>query len=383
MRSRESRTEGLILAGAAWTAFLLAWSGRAPAQGYLLREFRSNFVDDDLGMSVAGIGDVNGDGVPDYLAAAPRNVAIPGYVRCYSGADSTPLYEVSEPGYFGRALAATGDLDGDGISDFVVGAPHHAPSNQGRVTVWSGADGATLLAIDGVPGSMFGNSVDVCGDFDADGVPDFVVGSPEVSLTGPNSREGAASVHSGATGNLLLAVFGAPLDQFGWAVAGVGDVGNQDGVPDLLVGAARGLISSTSDGYAKVLSGADGSAIFTIGPSGWSIAVWIEVAGLSDLDGDGVREFAVGDPNIGPGFFQVFSGATGAGLFSSSATGNFGYSIADAGDANGDGVPDVLVGSPSLAVQVFSGATGAPLLTVPATSGFFTSGIGTSVAGMG
>ncbi len=389
MRSRESRSTALRLAGAALAAFLLPASGIVRAQGYLLREFRSFHVDDKLGLSVAGIGDANADGVPDYLVAAPRDAITPGYVRCYSGADATPLYEVSEAGGFGRALAAAGDLDGDGIQDFVVGAPLQLPSNQGRVTVWSGADGAPLLAIDGVAGSSFGWSVDGCGDLDGDGVPDFVVGSPRVSLTGFESWEGAATVHSGATGNLLLAVLGAaPDDLFGSDVAGVGDVGIQDGVPDLLVGAPRQSSLPSQVGYAKVLSGSDGSAIFTIGPSGWSIAVSMAVAGLSDLDGDGVGEFAVGDPNVGwPGFLQVFSGATGAGLFSSTGppgTGEFGSSIADAGDANGDGVPDVVVGAPfGETVQLFSGATGAPLLTVQGTSGLNYGDLGESVAGVG
>jgi hypothetical protein len=112
---------------------------------------------DRFGEAVAVIGDVNHDGYADLLIGAPRNGATGDYagrVYLYSGADRTQLDFKSGAAAgdnFGASVAGAGDVNGDGYVDYIIGAPYHdaVASDAGRAYVFSGADGALLYTFDG------------------------------------------------------------------------------------------------------------------------------------------------------------------------------------------------------------------------------------------
>ncbi|HET6201756.1 MAG TPA: Ig-like domain-containing protein [Planctomycetota bacterium] len=300
---------------------------------------------------------------------------------------------------FGLAVAAAGDVDGDGVGDLLVAAPFADPAglpDAGRVTLLSGASGAILLQIDGTgPGELFGNSVAGLGDLDGDGASDLLVGNPFAS-PGGLSFAGQARVYSGASGASLFVVDGAAdMDVLGFSVAGVGDM-DADGVPDFATGAQLADPAGLADaGEARVFSGASGVPLLVLAGNAASDQFGASVSGAGDLDGDGVPDLLVGaaqDPFgvAGPGYARAFSGASGAALLSIAGTAPgdaFGTSVAGGGDVDGDGVPDLLIGAPFAdvgsvfdagAASAFSGATGGVLFSFAGTDG--NGALGQSVA---
>ncbi|MGH7151443.1 MAG: FG-GAP repeat domain-containing protein, partial [Planctomycetota bacterium] len=184
-----------------------------------------------------------------------------------------------------------------------------------------------------------------------DGVPDVFVGTPRFqSSVAPNSPGGAV-LFSGATGAPIFTVTGlAPLDLFGASVAEAGDL-DGDSVNDLVVGGANFLgPTGLPSGYARVFSGATGSLLYSLTPSPSSPPGFgRSVAGAGDVDADGVPDVAVGSHSgpIGVRQAAVISGASGALLYfvnSASVVSSFGTSVAGAGDVNGDGLEDLIVG---------------------------------------
>ena len=160
-------------------------------------------------------------------------------------------------------------------------------------------------------------------------------------------------------------------DLLGAAVAACGDI-DGDSIADLLVGAPgfapAGL---TAAGEAKVFSGANGTLVLSRDGAGSAQQFGASVDEAGDLNGDGVADLLVG----APGQAHAFSGATGSPLFtfSGSMTGDrFGSSVADAGDLDGDGRSEILVGAPQVGpfltgpgyVRLFSGASGLPMATI-------------------
>ncbi|MGX2042098.1 VCBS repeat-containing protein [Methylocaldum sp. MU1018] len=267
-----------------------------------------------LDQSQATLGDVNGDGIPDLLKSAylqdvggsPHQ----GQAFVFSGADGSLLYTLDDPvpqagAGFGVTVAGPGDVDGDGRPDILVGAPNQDSNGntlQGQVFVFSGADG-NLLHILNAPtpqaNALFGESVAGAGDVDGDGRPDILVGAPGQDVD--HIYQGRAFVFSGADGSLLLTL-DDPTPQrsadFGWAVAGAGDV-DGDGRPDILVGAADQTVGGNdSQGQAFVFSGADGSLLYTLDdpvPQAGA-GFGVTVAGPGDVDGDGRPDTLVGAP---------------------------------------------------------------------------------------
>ena len=133
-----------------------------------------------LGYSTAGAGDVNADGIPDYIAGAPGiglgGTPPLGRAIVYSGADHSVIHEVtpSQRNFFGSAVSGAGDLDGDGHDDFLVGA-RQDDEFRGLVNAYSGADGSIMWTAEGLhAGDQFGSAAGAVGDVNGDGVPDVV-----------------------------------------------------------------------------------------------------------------------------------------------------------------------------------------------------------------
>ncbi|XOV77214.1 MAG: integrin alpha [Phycisphaerales bacterium] len=192
-------------------------------------------------------------------------------------------------------------------------------SGSGSARVFSGADGSVFFTFDGdAADDQFGWSVSGAGDVNGDGFDDFIVGAPFGSTNGIVS--GSARVFSGNDGSILYTFYGDSVeDAFGYSVSGAGDV-NGDGFDDLVVGAYFESTNGTASGSARVLSGADGSILYTF--YGDSAGGWFgfSVSGAGDVDGDGFDDFIVGAPfddnsAINSGSARVFSGADGSVLF--------------------------------------------------------------------
>lgn len=342
---------------------LAALTGDLSAQTAEFAHFGKH-VGDALGASVTAAGDVDGDTVPDVLVGAPAVAgaqSAPGYALVLSGADGHTLrrlFTTGTPDLFGWSVAGVGDTDGDDVPDLLVGQPGSTPS-AGQARLFSGADGQLLAVLESSARDTwdgFGFALAGVGDLDGDGTPDFVVGQP--SLSGEES--GAVRAYSGGDGGLLYTLTGdAPGDRFGQAVASAGLI-DDDAVQDLIVGAPDGA-------YTRVFSGVTGAQLYHF--PGLAAGYGRCVAGIGDLNGDGTDDVAIGTPALDT--VDVMSGATGLLLRRYDALGGaFGSSIAALGDIDGDAVPDLLIGSPDdtlLEVEgcgtalVVSGDTGASL----------------------
>ena len=307
----------------------------------------------------------------------------------YGGFMPTPLPTTvrgpSAGDRLGAALAAVGDVNGDGITEVIAGMPDHAgagPASGGALLI-SGADGAVLMTFQGdAPGDRFGGAVGTAGDVDGDGTPDLIVGAPHSAAAG--ALAGAARVFSGADFSVLFTFLGSTAgDEFGSAVSGVGDV-NGDGHADLCVGAPHADIGGPDSGAAVVLSGADGTPLHTFVGSQAGALAGTAVGTIGDVSRDGYDDVVVSAP--GAGAVWVYSGIDGSPIHSmagAQAAWNFGAALAAAGDLDADGTTDLVVGEPGHShgyVHVFSGATGIKLMEFSTVNA---EALGTSVAGVG
>lgn len=303
---------------------------------------------------------------------------------------SSPTSEPS--GYFGISVAGVPDVDGDGLTDLLVGAklenPFGAPNDAGRAHLYSGRTGAflrTFISPFKEADGRFGWGVGGVPDVDGDGRGDVVIGAPLENPGGSMPDSGKAYIMSGTTGALihtLVSPIGPQGALFGYSVAGISDI-DGDSRGDVVVGAWHETAPGNPGdaGRVHVYSGASGSLLYTLVSPNQILAGYfgVSVATVPDINGDQLDDIVVGAPGDSPGGpiqagrAYVFSGANGALLqtfvsTNEQALGNFGGTVGGVPDVNGDQIGDVVIGasqetsgsSPDLAgrAYIMSGATG-------------------------
>ncbi len=314
----------------------------------------------EFGRALSAVPDVDGDGLPDLLVGGLA--WIPGgchaaWLLSGKSLETIRVHEDSSTdSRFGECVLGVPDVDGDGRGDYLIGNPGcpHANVREGCISMYSGRTGTVLWSVRGrEPLDGFGFSSARYQDFDHDGKCDVLVGISRgwAEHDGP---PGYVRILSGATGAVLSSFEGPPKERdFGSAVADIGDV-DGDGKDEILAGSPNwsrqaGKTAWVCSGatFETMRSAADCIDRCGVGP-GDDVFGTI-VAGLSDLDGDGVRDWALGD-NTGDDLgasVTAFSGRTGQVLWQirmPPISGNLGACIVGLPDINGDGIDDVAVG---------------------------------------
>jgi subtilisin-like proprotein convertase family protein len=276
------------------------------------------------------------------------------------GQDPTLAWTLDGSGseWFGFSLA-NGDFNGDGVSDIAVGA-QAASGWDGRVRLFYGPDLAATSTLSAVTaGENFGHAV-ASADVNGDGYDDLIVGA-HFYANGETS-EGAAYVFHGSASGISTTPdwqyeSGQPSALFGYSVAGAGDV-NGDGYEDVIIGAMNYRNGfEFNEGGAFVFHG---SASGLSAAPDWSVEggmfiAWLgaSVASAGDVNGDGFGDVVIGAPgyNFFMGAAFVYHGSalgldgTPAQSYIGAIPGEqFGNAVAGAGDVNGDGVDDVIIG---------------------------------------
>jgi len=323
----------------------------------------------NFGETVGAAGDVNGDGYDDVIVGAPQAGNASLYLGSAAGLGASPAWTAQPGNYnYGWSVAGAGDVNRDGYDDVLVSALgfSHDQAYEGRVYAYLGSPaGLSTSPAWAVEGNQayadFGAWVASAGDVNGDGYADVIVGAPRWN-DGQND-EGRVFVYLGSAAGLgTSAAWSAESDQagalFGYWVASAGDV-NGDGFGDVIVSANTYAHGESGEGRAFVYQGS--KAGLTSAPT-WTTesdqrTALAGAVSSGDLDGDGYGDVLVGyyaydhgQVNEG-GAFAFFGSPAGLstrpGWF---AEGNqrdsmFGYALAGAGDVNGDGFDDVVVGA--------------------------------------
>ena len=389
-------------------AYLVLSSPAGVASGPLTNadaKFESEAADDYTGWSISGAGDVNNDGFDDILVGAFRNDgaavdAGAAYLMFGSAAGIVGGPLASADAKFtgeaaddmaGFSVSGAGDINDDGLDDILVGAQSEG-GTAGAVYVVMGAYGLVDMSLASAdakltgenPGDYAGYSVSDAGDLNGDAYDDVLVGA----IYGGDlyHDEGVVYVVHGAQygiADMSLADADTKLngeatgDSAGAAVSSAGDV-NGDGYADIMNGAFENDAGGNMAGALYVNLGAVGgisSMILTnsdtrITGAAESYTGW-SVSDSGDLDGDGFDDVIMGAYNEFNGangrVYLLYGSAAGiasgtlanaaAVLNQESAGDGAGASVSGAGDVDGDGYADILVGAP-----IYDSATGAAYL---------------------
>lgn len=338
-------------------------------------------VEAQFGYSVAAAGDVNRDNFADVIVGAPfytNDLAEEGaaflFLGSASGIELTPTWtaEGDEAGSgAGWSVATAGDVNGDTFADLVVGAPFHdgVGTDRGRARVFygslSGPSATADVVFDGdVDNGWYGAAVSTAGDVNADGFSDVAVGARLYS--NGQASEGAVFVYHGDPGGLVTSpAWTREGDQaganYGYSVATAGDV-NGDGYGDLVIGSPFMDNGEVDEGVAYLFQGSatglGASPVWSAEPDTTFTQFGRSVATAGDIDGDGYSDVIVGVPNFSNGEAQegaaLLYRGTAAGpdtvpgwsVGSGSASARFGFSVAAAGDIEGDRFSEVVIGAP-------------------------------------
>jgi len=394
----------------------------------------------ETGIAVASAGDVNNDGLADIIIGAPTSSphgfqsgsAYVVFGRASGFHSALELSSLNGNNGFhitgaaagdlaGTSVNSAGDINGDGFADIIIGAPgaDRGSSNVGKsYVVFGHASGfganLSLSALDGTngfdwygtgKGNYSGFSVSSAGDFNGDGFADFLIGAPDASPGGGVRFGSSAAPTPAATAGVSYVVFGSPYefyydtpllsiagvngfhingaaagDSSGLSVASAGDV-NGDGFGDLIVGAfgadnggngsgSSYVILGKDTGYSASdiqLSALDGKNGFRIDGAKAGDASGFSVSSAGDVNGDGYDDLIVGAFGADPGGHQIagaayvvfgkhggfasaidlahLNGNNGFRINGTKAGNYTGLAVSAAGDVNGDGFADVVVGA--------------------------------------
>ena len=446
-------------ASAPGTDGVLTLSALDGMNGFTLNGIGRN---DGSGFSVSSAGDVNGDGYDDLIIGAPGSdgytgethvvyggVSAPGTdgvldLSALDGANGFTLTGIDLVDQSGFSVSSAGDVNGDGYDDLIIGAPrasqNEAFSAGETYVVYGGAsapgtdgvldlsetealDGFTLTGID--PDDRSGVSVSAAGDVNGDGYDDLIIGAYRADPNGESEAGETYVVYGGANApgtagvldlSALDGMNGFTLngvdsdDVSGFSVSSAGDV-NGDGYDDLIIGAfgsdsytgethvVYGGASAPGTDGVLALSALDGTNGFTLTGIDPGDRSGRSVSSAGDVNGDGYDDLIIGarsaDPNgAGSGeTYVVYGGASAPGtdgvLALSALDGINGFtlngidpndgsgtSVSSAGDVNGDGYDDLIIGARSAdpnggssgeTYVVYGGATGTES-TVPVTA---------------
>ncbi len=381
---------------------------------------------DGTGFAVSSAGDVNGDGIDDVIIGAPsadlpdsRFNAGQSYIvfgkrtgfdavleaSALNGSNGFIVNgigtrgDISNNDNAGRAVDGIGDVNGDGIDDLLITSPGFDPEGRqnagqsyvvfGKRTGFSSVlslgsiDGNNGFKINGIAeGDRIGGSASGIGDFNNDGINDFMISAVGAS---PNGKDRAGQSYvifgkrNGDFGSTLeladlngsngFKINGAnALNLSGAAVSGAGDI-NADGIDDLMIGAPSNVGRSYvvfgrggSFGTDLDLGNLDGSDGFVINGGTFISGSGEAVSEAGDVNGDGIDDLIIGAPNSrgsGGESFVVYGKSTGFGaslalndlngsngfrLQGQFTSDEAGYSVSGAGDVNADGIDDLLIG---------------------------------------
>lgn len=334
-----------------------------------------------FGHSVAAAGDVNGDGYDDVIIGAPNPTHGDMFGLAYAfygsptGLSSTPDWVVKGAqavGWFGRTVRSAGDVNGDGYGDVVVGAPQwdDGQMDEGKAWAYLGSPSglsttAAWTAESDQAGSWFGRWISRAGDVNGDGYSDIIV---DAHLYDDGQKdEGKVWAYYGSPSGLpTTASWSAEGNQaqawFGRAMGPAGDV-NADGYDDVIIGSPFYTNGEEHEGRAFLYLGsatglpdtADWTAESDQKGAMYSRAVWT----AGDVNGDGYDDVLVGAPNYDVNghtdsgktyaYYGSASGLSVSPNWTVGITQNrawLGRSVSVAGDVNGDGYDDVIIGAP-------------------------------------
>lgn len=329
---------------------------------------------EELGTNFSGIGDVNGDGFNDYIIGTERYDGARGKAYLYLG--NTSLNSTSEivyaglemGGFFSHSIAGLGDINGDGFDDFMIGAHRNdgGGSSLGQAFLFMGGE-----TISGVPVYTFlgdvsnarlGSAVTGIRDINHDGFDDYMISSATHQATVGGDRRGRVYVYLGSESlntTPYMTINGTEDTAFlGRSMAGLGDI-NGDGFDDFLISADGADAGGTSRGQAFVFLGGDNldsTPDLTIDGFEDFAGFGEVVCALGDVNGDGFDDFMVGSQDYsgsGNSLGQAYLYLGGTSVSTSPHlvfTGSedyayFGISVSGLGDINGDGFDDFMIGA--------------------------------------